>query len=169
MKKLFLLLLLTLLLASCGSSKRTTPTYKKQRTTVSKPDKINNSTIRNVVKYAKTFEGTRYKFGGTTKKGMDCSGLIYTSFQKENIALPRVSRDMAKKGQRITLSKASAGDLLFFQTNKSRNVINHVGLVVESNSGELKFIHATTSRGVIISSIKERYWNNAFVEARRII
>lgn len=169
MKKLLLLLLLTLFLASCGSSKRTTPTNKKQRTTIRKADKISNSKLRNIVKHAKTFEGTRYKFGGTSKKGMDCSGLIYVSFLEEDIALPRVSRDMAKKGKRISLTKAEAGDLLFFQTNKSRNVINHVGLVVESSSGELKFIHSTTSRGVIISSINERYWNNAFVEIRRII
>ncbi|QIE59394.1 C40 family peptidase [Rasiella rasia] len=167
MKKLLPLLLLTIFLASCGSSKRTTPTYKKR--TVTKSTSTSNTTADRVIKYAKTFEGTRYKFGGTTKKGMDCSGLIYTSFLKEDISLPRISRDMAKQGTRISLLKAEAGDLVFFQTNKSRNVINHVGLVVENIRGELKFIHATTSKGVIISSIQENYWNNAFVQARRII
>ena len=100
---------------------------------------------------------------------MDCSGLIYTAFLTEDIALPRISRDMAKQGKRISLLKAQAGDLVFFQTNKGRKVINHVGLVVENVRGELKFIHSTTSRGVIISSIQENYWNLAFVEARRII
>ncbi|RDK89085.1 C40 family peptidase [Marinirhabdus gelatinilytica] len=169
MKKLLPLLLLTLVLASCGSSRKTT-TYKKNRSSkVVKSNVDPNSKAGKIIKYAKSFEGTRYKFGGTTKKGMDCSGLIYTSFANEGIALPRISRDMAKEGKRISLLKVKEGDLVFFQTNKSRNVINHVGLVVYNKSGVLKFIHSTTSRGVIISDISESYWNRSFVQARRII
>lgn len=169
MKKLLLLLLLTFFLVSCGSSKRST-TYKNTRVS-NKVESTSsaNSTAGKIIKHAKSFEGTRYKFGGTTKKGMDCSGLIYTSFATENIALPRISRDMAKQGERISLLKVQEGDLVFFQTNKSRNVINHVGLVVYNKSGVLKFIHATTSRGVIVSDISEAYWNSSFVEARRVI
>ena len=169
MKKLLPLLLLTLVLVSCGSSRKTT-TYKKNRSSkVVKSNVDPNSKAGKIIKYAKSFEGTRYKFGGTTKKGMDCSGLIYTSFANEGIALPRISRDMAKEGKRISLLKVKEGDLVFFQTNKSRNVINHVGLVVYNKSGVLKFIHSTTSRGVIISDISESYWNRSFVQARRII
>ncbi len=165
MKKLFLLCLLSLLLASCGSSRRTTDTVVigKGTTTVS------NKRISKVVKHAQTFEGTRYKFGGTDKRGMDCSGLVYTSYRSENIELPRVSRDMAKKGVRITLKETQKGDLVFFRTNKNRKVINHVGLVVESKKGDIRFIHSTSSRGVIVSSLDEKYWKNAFVEVRRII
>lgn len=169
MKKLLPLLLLTLFLASCGSSKRST-TYKKTRTSKNvKTTSSTNGAVLEIIKHAKTFEGTKYKYGGTTKKGMDCSGLVYTSFAKENIALPRVSRDMAKRGKRVSLLKAQEGDLVFFQTNKSKKVINHVGLVIYNESGVLKFIHSTTSRGVIISEISESYWNSAFVEARRVI
>lgn len=169
MKKLLPLLLLTIFLASCGSSKRSTTNKKTRTSRTIKSNSDPNSTAGKIIKYAKTFEGTRYKFGGTTKKGMDCSGLIYTSFAKEGIALPRISRDMAKQGNRISLLKVKEGDLVFFQTNKSKNVINHVGLVVYNKSGVLKFIHATTSRGVIISDISENYWNRSFVQARRII
>ena len=169
MKKLLPLLLLTIFLASCGSSKKAT-TDKKTR--ISRNDNSTSSTngkADEIIKYAKSFEGTRYKFGGTTKKGMDCSGLVYTSFAKEGVTLPRISRDMAKQGERISLLKVQEGDLVFFQTNKSSKVINHVGLVVSNKSGVLKFIHSTTSRGVIISDISEEYWNSSFVEARRII
>ena len=116
-----------------------------------------------------SFKGTRYKFGGTTRKGMDCSGLVYVSFQSENISLPRVSRDMATQGRRIKLSQVDKGDLVFFKTSKNRKTINHVGLVVDAGRGNIKFIHSTSSRGVIISSLDERYWNDAFVEVRRII
>lgn len=165
MKKLLPILLLTLLLASCGSTKTSTA----KGVTTKRTAATTNTKASRIVTYAKRFEGTRYKFGGTTKKGMDCSGLIYTSFAQEEIALPRISREMAKQGKRISLLKVQEGDLVFFQTNKSRNVINHVGLVVYNKSGVLKFIHATSSRGVIISDISEAYWNRAFVQARRVI
>ncbi|PVW17184.1 C40 family peptidase [Marixanthomonas spongiae] len=168
MKKIILLSFLALALISCGSSRN----VSKKRNTVRTISHKNHSVApkaQNIIEYAKSFEGTRYKFGGTTKRGMDCSGLVYTSFKNENIALPRVSRDMAKQGKRISLREVEEGDLLFFQTNKSRRVINHVGLVVESRKGAVKFIHSTTSRGVIVSSLNERYWNNAFVEVRRVI
>jgi len=166
MKKLILLLFLTTFLISCGSSRKTTTTTTK----VEKPSKKSNSKkTEAVVKYAKTFNGTKYKFGGTTKKGMDCSGLVYTSYKKEGITMPRVSRDMATKGKRISISKTNKGDLLFFKTNKNKKTINHVGLVVENKRGEVFFIHATSSLGVIISSLEERYWKNSFIEVRRII
>ena len=167
MKKLILLTFLSCILISCGSSKSTS---SSKSTKVEKTSKGNFSkTSESIVSYAKTFKGTRYKFGGTSKKGMDCSGLVYTSFLKEDISLPRVSRDMAKKGKRISNDKISKGDLVFFKTNKNKNVINHVGLVVESKRGNILFIHSTSSRGVIISSLDEKYWRNAFVEGRKVI
>jgi len=115
------------------------------------------------------YEGTRYKFGGTTSKGMDCSGLMYTAFGAHKVQLPRVSYQQATKGKRIKLNTVKKGDLLFFQTNKNRKRINHVGLVVSHKSGVIKFIHSTTSKGVLVSSLDERYWKNAFTEARRVL
>jgi len=166
MKKTILLVLLTLFLVSCGNSKRVTKsTSKKYKTETTSSSKKLDKVVNN----ARMFEGTRYKFGGTTRSGMDCSGLIYVAFGKERIELPRVSRDMATRGKQVPLSKASKGDLVFFQTNKNKQVINHVGLVTSTKGGNVQFIHATTSKGVIISSLDERYWKAAFVEARRII
>ncbi|GAA4276842.1 C40 family peptidase [Aquimarina mytili] len=168
MKKIvyYLLAILSFAIASCGSSPkdRVIVSSKKTKTT-SNPS---NKKIKSIVSYAKTFNGTRYKYGGTTKKGMDCSGLVYTSFKKENIILPRTSKTMATQGKPISLKKVGIGDLLFFKTNKRKNVISHVGLVVEVR-GTIKFIHASTSRGVIISSLDEKYWNKAFALARRVL
>ncbi len=162
MKNLYLLLLLSFLLASCGASR------KPKNTTIIGDTKVSVTAKKasKIVTYAKSFEGTRYKYGGVDKRGMDCSGLVYTSFKKENIALPRISRDMATKGIKIKLHDTEEGDLLFFQTNKNHRVINHVGLVVENHRGEIKFIHSTTSRGVIISSVDENYWKNTFMKLR---
>lgn len=197
MKKLLLLSFFTLYLVSCGSTKNTgkvpeaiigkngpntktvrkvTP-HKNNKTTTANAEVTSDSENseespkeikRDIIAYAKTFQGTKYKFGGTTEAGMDCSGLVCTAFQKENIILPRISRDMATKGILISFKDIEEGDLVFFKTS-SRNTINHVGLVVESKRGEVKFIHSTTRAGVIISSLEEAYWKKAFVEVRRVI
>ncbi len=155
-KKLYILLL-SIFLASCGSSKGSTSRPSKTKTernvTISKSS--NRGASRSIVDFAKTFEGTRYKYGGTTTSGMDCSGLVFTAFANENIELPRSSRDMAKRGERISIDKAKEGDLVFFKTGKNSSSINHVGLVVDTGRNGLMFIHSTTSRGVIISSLDE--------------
>ena len=160
MQKFALILLLLCCLSSCKSTKRASD-YSKNDTVYSLADHI--------VENAKSFNGVNYKYGGTTIKGMDCSGLVYVAFKKENIQLLRVSRDMAKKGIPIKLSELKKGDLLFFQTNKNKKTINHVGLVITSKIGFIEFIHSTTSKGVIISALAESYWKSAFIEARRIL
>ena len=159
MKKWFILLLLTSVgLASCSSIKTVVKTTKRGATKI---DKI----ISNALKY----KGVPYTFGGTTKRGMDCSGIVYVSFLQEKIPIPRVSRDMAKKGKKVSLKNAKKGDLLFFKTSKKRNRINHVGLIISGKKNQIRFIHATTSRGVITSLLSDKYWKNAFVKVKRIL
>ena len=100
---------------------------------------------------------------------MDCSGVIYVAFGEENFQLPRVSREMAKEGKKIALKKVAKGDLLFFKTRKSYKNINHVGLVVSNVNGQIRFIHSTTSKGVIVSLLSQKYWAKAFVKATRVL
>lgn len=195
MKKLLSLILFSILLISCGSSKNSVTktiivnksgepnrirTVERKETkeniiiTTTEADEVitsetNKQKLENIIDFAKTFEGTRYKFGGTTEAGMDCSGLVYTAFKMENVVMPRISRDMAKKGLEVSLKNVTEGDLVFFRTNRNKKAINHVGLVIEAKKGQIKFIHSTTSLGVIISSMEESYWKKAFVEIRRVI
>ncbi|MGC1631798.1 MAG: C40 family peptidase [Gelidibacter sp.] len=122
-----------------------------------------------IVEYAFAFDGVRYKRGGTTKEGMDCSGLVVTTFDSENISLPRVSREIARTGNSIELNQVSKGDLLFFATRKNSRTISHVGIVTTVKDGLVEFIHASTSSGVIVSNLAEKYWNYAFIQARRVI
>ncbi|MCM4156657.1 NlpC/P60 family protein [Gramella sp. AN32] len=167
-----------ILLSSCGASRNRVVTTKKAQNRFEKTSEDYNFTpnaapeskvATNIVKTAKKFEGVKYKFGGTDKKGMDCSGLIFVSFLEEGVKLPRTSRDMSYRGTRLYLKEVTIGDLLFFETNKNRKVINHVGLVVDVNKNGIQFIHSSTSSGVIISSLSESYWYNNFVMARRVI
>jgi len=178
MQKIVLILLATFLLTSCGSSKNKRVVTRKPETTktVKKTNKRNkNNTVvlpviaQSIINNAEKYEGTRYKYGGTTKKGMDCSGLIYTAFKEGNIAIPRVSSEMAKTGDWIDLKTVREGDLLFFATKKNTRKVNHVGLVTAINGKDVEFIHATTSGGVITSKLKEKYWYFAFVQARRVL
>lgn len=156
-KLLFLSIFISMFLSSCSSTKSIT---KKAHINISKADKV----VRNALIY----KGVKYKWGGTTKRGMDCSGLVYVAFDKENFQLPRISRDMAKRGKKISLSKTKKGDLLFFKTSKGRS-INHVGLIISNKKGQIRFIHSTTSRGVIISLLSEKYWKKAFVKATKVL
>ncbi|QLG45800.1 C40 family peptidase [Costertonia aggregata] len=175
---------LVLFICSCGAIKKKTSYGKERKVTVEgTPEETseNDSTPKSpegnislnkaddIINTALTFSGTRYKFGGTTRKGMDCSGLLYVSFGEHDIALPRISYQMAEEGKRIKVNKVVKGDLLFFKTGKSRKRVNHVGLVVSVEDNDIKFIHASTSRGVIVSSLREGYWNYAFVKATRIL
>ncbi|WP_034918800.1 C40 family peptidase [Gillisia sp. CAL575] len=177
--------LVALLLSSCGASKSKRAVVQQNLNaneviiyhkspenklhTASASEKPKDNRVYNITSTALKFEGTKYKFGGTTEKGMDCSGLVFTSFLEEDIELPRTSRAMSLEGERLSLVDVNIGDLLFFETNKNKKVINHVGLVVEIQPGHILFIHSSTSKGVIISSLADNYWFDHFVMARRVI
>ncbi|TYQ00479.1 NlpC/P60 family protein [Tenacibaculum adriaticum] len=131
--------------------------------------KKENPLVTKVISTAISYNKVPYKYGGTTRVGMDCSGLVYTSFKEINRKLPRSSKNMSKEGEAVLLSEVQIGDLLFFDIAKFEGEINHVGLVTSIDNGEVFFIHATTFRGVIITSINEPYWNKAFVKAKRVL
>ena len=160
MKKVLLFLLLTVAFTSCKSTSNAVSKNESK--------KENRNLVNNLIEKATDNIGVRYKAGGTTKSGFDCSGLVYITFQSENISLPRASYEQAKIGKVISLNDARKGDLIFFKTNKSRQ-INHVGLITEVNSDEVKFVHSSTSKGVIISSTKEPYYKNSFEQVNRIL
>ncbi|WP_282030587.1 C40 family peptidase [Winogradskyella eximia] len=169
MKQILPILLLIFLATSCkskksySSRKSSTPSVKVN--TTAKP----TAEAETIVKYAKTFDGTRYKYGGTTKKGMDCSGLIYTSYKKHNVNLPRTTSGLQGTGDWIDVKEVNVGDLVFFATKKNSRKVNHVGIVTNVRTGNVEFIHASSSKGVMISSLAEKYWYFSFVQARRVL
>ncbi len=121
---------------------------------------------QSVADYAKRFLGTRYRWGGTTTKGFDCSGFTKYVYKKFGISISRVSRSQAKSGTYIKKANLRIGDLVFFDTNGGKNRINHVGIYI----GGGKFIHSSSShKGVVISKINSGFYSKTYMTARRVL
>ncbi len=127
-----------------------------------------NYLVAQLINTASDNLGVGYRGGGTSKNGFDCSGLMYSTFKKFDITLPRSSYEMAEVGTPVDSSHAKKGDLIFF-INRGQHRINHVGMIVEIDGDDVKFIHSSTQSGVIISSLKESYYDRTFKQINRVI
>ncbi|WP_139421027.1 MULTISPECIES: C40 family peptidase [Chryseobacterium] len=127
-----------------------------------------NKTIDNILAEAQTYIGTPYRYGGMTRKGIDCSAFVLSVFgAAAGLTLPRVAASQSQEGEAIDKENLQKGDLIFFSHGKR---ISHVGIVESvTEEGEIKFIHAATSKGVMISSLNDSYWGPKFRFAKRVI
>jgi len=108
------------------------------------------------------WQGTPHKLGGMSKRGIDCSGFVYVTFRDVyGVQLPRTADKQASLGEKVPLRQAQVGDLLVFKTGFKQD---HVGIYV----GDGKFIHASSSRGVMTSSVHSEYWADAYRQTRRV-
>jgi cell wall-associated NlpC family hydrolase len=122
-----------------------------------------------LLKTARSYYGVPYRTGGTSHSGMDCSGFTQTSFKSIGVNLPRISRDQALIGQAVSKSQLQPGDLVFFATGTPGRV-NHVGIVTDaSNSEAIRFIHASSSRGIMETSMGINYWVRAYIKGKRVL
>jgi lipoprotein Spr len=127
-----------------------------------------NKTIDNILTEAQTYLGTPYRYGGTTRNGIDCSAFVLSVFgAAAGLTLPRVAASQSQEGESVDKENLQKGDLIFFSHGKR---ISHVGIVEDvTEEGEVKFIHAATSKGVMISSLNDSYWGPKFRFAKRVI
>lgn len=130
--------------------------------------KSDNYLASQLINNAMQFVGVRYRGGGTSTSGMDCSGMITAVFNIFDRKLPRSSHEMAQFGEKRNENEIQKGDLIFFRTNGKR-VINHVGMVIDVINDEIKFIHSSSSKGVMISSTKEPYYKKAFAQVNKVL
>ncbi len=132
--------------------------------------RVRDEQVSEVIAAARAFTGTPYKWGGTTRAGMDCSGLTGNAFRAINLDLPRTTDGQALVGEKVKLKKVIPGDLVFFATGKKKRDITHVGIVTDIKGRDnIKFIHASTSLGVVETNLYSNYYITRFRTARRII
>jgi len=152
MKIIWLFLATLLLFSGCSTKqKRPFPSGKK------------NKVLQKLYLEYEYWEGSSYKYGGTKEGAIDCSAFVQsiykTAFGK---IIPRTTWLQAKEGRYIAKKNLKAGDLVFFKTSKRDR---HVGIYLKNG----KFMHASSSRGVTISSINSSYWRKKYWMARRIL
>ena len=125
-------------------------------------------TIDDILSEANTYLGTPYRFGGSTRSGIDCSAFVLNVYEESTgLELPRVAAEQAELGERVDRQQLQKGDLVFFAHSRR---ISHVGIVQEvTPEGEIKFIHAATSRGVMVSWLNDSYWGPKYRFAKRIL
>ncbi|PCI14518.1 MAG: hypothetical protein COB71_02135 [Thiotrichales bacterium] len=151
---------MTIFLNGCGTlSNRLDPVPPQQTgNNIHHPNKIKAQ----LYAQHKAWKGVRYQLGGSSKKGIDCSGFVNITFkEKFAIQLPRTTHQQAKQGFEIPRSQLKTGDLVFFKTGPN---VRHVGIYIENR----KFLHASASKGVMISALNNRYWQKHYWKAIRL-
>ncbi|MCC8197018.1 MAG: NlpC/P60 family protein [Tannerellaceae bacterium] len=165
---LFLLLALFISTTSCGSKKRI-PEGMESPAVLSQKFGVRVTPQDNLHLYteASRWLGTPHRMGGSTKKGVDCSGfvaMIYREVYRKQLA--RSSADMLKHNcKKVSRNGLREGDLVFFSTNgKNKKVPTHVGIYLKNG----KFVHTSTSRGVMVSSLSEPYYLRTWITGGRV-
>ena len=155
-------------------SQMSSDTLSKQATTsatlaVDSAPKINKQ-VEEIIQFAKKFLGTPYHYAGSTPSGFDCSGFIYYVMGNFGMRLSRSSPGLAEFGKTVKLSELQPGDLMFFKGRSTRSAgVGHVAMVVEVKDGVIKFIHSSTSRGVIIDTFNNSgYYVPRYLKSKRL-
>ncbi len=160
-KKLLLLVTSCLIVAGCSSSGPKTNTVSE---TAQTSKTIGSSEFRESSLFSiyNQWQGVPYRLGGTSKNGIDCSAFVQIAYRDAwQLPLPRTTKLQSKIGNNINYKDAKYGDLVFFKTSRSTN---HVGVYL----GNSRFMHASTSKGVIISRLDNPYWASKFWQFRRV-
>lgn len=162
-KLLCLILLVNVVIQSCRST----------TTTTRKPADKTTAEMRfrkDILTEAQKYKGTAYKYAGKSPKGFDCSGFTYYVFSKFDISLSSSSSAQSKQGKEIAVSKAAAGDLLFFGRNGRNGKIQHVGIVYRNDKDGLFMIHSSSKRGIVIDNVTtSTYWKPKLLYARTVV
>lgn len=124
---------------------------------------------KDITEFAQTLIGSTYLYAGKSPTGFDCSGFTSYVMNKYGIKISASSRDQAIQGKFVDVYKVKPGDLIFYRRSASEPIF-HVSLVLSNNGKEIKVVHSTTSRGVIIDNITaSKYWRPYIDSARDVV
>lgn len=144
----FLFSILMLLLTSCGASKKAAAVAKVES---------------ELEKQYQIYKGVPYKYGGTDKRGFDCSGFVGKVYKDAlKTQLPRTTKEISTMGRKVSKHRLKSGDLIFFRPSRK---YRHVGIYV----GDNLFMHSSTSKGIMKSNLNNVYWKKKFRYAKRIL
>ena len=153
-----LFIFILLLLSSCSSPVKQRASSIQHQSVVQKEHK----TIDILYRYYHDWRGTPYRLGGLSKNGVDCSGFVYLAYRSiAGIKLPRTTRQQMRLGSDVSPYDLEPGDLVFFKTGWNKR---HVGIYMQNG----QFMHASTSHGVMLSGLSEKYWQDTFYLAKRL-
>ncbi|KPP96093.1 MAG: lipoprotein Spr [Bacteroidetes bacterium HLUCCA01] len=139
-------MLLLVLIGSCASSRKSARSVESR-----------------LMEMHDRWQGTPYVLGGTSRSGVDCSAFVMIVMREQfGINLPRTTREQMRTGTRVRKSRLRAGDMVFFRTGRNTY---HVGIMLDGD----RFLHASTSRGPMVSRLDERYWSRRYLRSRRIM
>ena len=164
-------ILLLLLLGSCKSSRNSVKVKPADRETAVTPvpHRLSSSSVdtemgQRLVSEARKWLGVPYSYGGNSRKGVDCSGMVVAVYRDAaSLKLPRSSADQHRYCRDISRKDLEAGDLVFFK-GSSKGKVSHVGIYI----GDNKMIHASSSRGVIVSDLAEKYYISHYHASGRV-
>jgi cell wall-associated NlpC family hydrolase len=124
---------------------------------------------REVINQARTYTGTPYQSGGNTYDGIDCSGLICQAFSSVGLKMPRISWQQSEVGYEVDVPEIKPGDLIFFVPDHGQaGYVSHAAIVTEvRGANDIRFIHASSSRGVREDNLYSNYFKGRFVKALR--
>ncbi len=139
------------------------------KTVVRRPARTGSATgtLASVIDAARSYQGTPYLFGGTTRLGLDCSGLLQLAFGQAGVSIPRSSNEQAVWGAPVDAPDLRPGDLIFFGASPGSHTITHVGLVTVVDADGVDFIHASSSLGVVENSLESDYYLSRYIRAVR--
>ncbi|MEM9338676.1 MAG: C40 family peptidase [Bacteroidota bacterium] len=137
--------------------------------TAQKRKKQKQQKVSNVITTAQSYLGTPYKWGGNTKSGIDCSGLIHHSYKTIGIKLPRTAKEQSKVGKRKGWEGIKPGDIVYFKFKSKKGKWWHSGMITSVSKEQIKFIHASSSRGVVESNLLSDYYRKNVKNFRRVI
>lgn len=134
-----------------------------------KKKKRKKQRIETVISTARSYIGTPYKWGGNTRSGIDCSGLIHNSYKTIGLKLPRTAKEQSKVGSKKGWEGIKPGDIVFFKFKEKRSKWWHSGMITSVSANQIKFIHASSSRGVVESNLMSDYYKKNVKNFRRVI